>query len=86
MELVDPEGRTKYVSDTLFLVHLIRAVRTCFADLHSQFGQLSLEDGLLLLWQAFLLVWFLVRVERLHLHIGSILVFPCRRHSETFSC
>ena len=59
-------------------------VRTCFADLHSQFGQLPLEDRLLLFRKLlFLLVWFIILVERLHLHSASILRFSYREHGKS---
>ena len=52
-------------------------VLTCFADLDGQLGQLALQDRLLLLGRAGLLLLLgvaaLVAVQRLHLHGSAVL-------------
>lgn len=63
---------------------------TCFADLHSQLCQFSLQNGLLFLGDIGLLLLFVIgfstlrALQGLHLHCRStILLFHCNDHRNT---
>lgn len=67
---------------TLSLHHLSNSVCTCLADVHSQLGELPLQDRFLFSLYGFFLLWFTLSFEWLHLHSGAVLVFCYSRQKK----